>query len=227
MHLLNPPFWTQSGASAWTHKHSLNIVMGPCRPPAGLPLLHVWPGSGQGVAVPPSQLRSACLYLPPSCETRGNAGSRLYYSCPAMRPSLVSTAAAVSVALPLLPFVVSNQQSVLVLPPSLAEPQSAGQFERLSIGEIAFPPLYELSTPPACARKVCAVRSGFACKRGDKGRDDTEQRVSIGNAGLRTWNDRTPQIVSMLRREFGLEGLRHTGYVRASLRRGESQLARA
>lgn len=74
MHLLNPPFWTQSGASAWTHKHSLNIVMGPCRPPAGLPLLHVWPGSGQGVAVPPSQLRSACLYLPPSCETRGNAG---------------------------------------------------------------------------------------------------------------------------------------------------------
>lgn len=74
MHLLNLPFWTQSGASAWTHKHSLNIVMGPCRPAAGLPLLHVWPGSGQGVAVPPSQLRSACLYLPPSCETRGNAG---------------------------------------------------------------------------------------------------------------------------------------------------------
>lgn len=190
MHLLNIPFWTQSGASAWTHKHSLNIVMGPCS------MAWEWPGGCRasvsaplGVFIPSPKLRDEGERRP----TR--AGSRLYYSCPAMRPSPVSTAAAVSAALPLLPFVVSNQQSVLVSPPSLAEPQSAGQFERLSIGEIAFPPLYELSTPPACARKVCGVRSGFACKRGDKGRDDTEQRVRIGNVGLRTWNDRTPQIV--------------------------------
>lgn len=45
--------------------------------------------------------------------------------------------------------------------------------------------------------------------------------------GLSVWSDCALRIVSVLRREFGLEGLRHSGYVRASVRRGEFQLVGA
>lgn len=82
----------------------------------------------------------------------------------------------------------------------------------------------ELSTPLG---KSAALGVDLPAKEETRGDDDTEQRVRIGNTGLSVWNDCALQIVSVLHREFGLEGLRHTGYVRASVHRGESQLVRA
>lgn len=82
----------------------------------------------------------------------------------------------------------------------------------------------ELSSPLG---KSAALGVDLPAKEETRRDDDTEQRVRTGNTGLSVWTDCVRQIVSVLRREFGLEGLRHTGYVRASVRRGESQLVRA
>lgn len=76
-------------------------------------------------------------------------------------------------------------------------------------------------------RKFVVFGEDLSAKEERRGEDGTEQQVRIGNMGLRTCNDSPLQIVSVLRRELSLEGLRHSGYVRASLRHGESQLGQA